>query len=75
MSKWKNVRVHWLTHREGRGLELRTSVRRLAILLVSWAKRLRKSSSCLSCSGVMLSDAMTAEQLQTRNNKEELDSG
>ncbi len=31
------------------------------MLLVSWAKRLRKSSSCLSCSGLMLSDAMTAE--------------
>ncbi len=39
------------------------------MLLVSWAKRFRSSSSCLSCSGLILSDAMTAEPVA--NVKEE----
>ena len=44
----------------GRGFEFETLVRKLPRLLVSWANRLRNSSSCLSSSGLMLSDVMTS---------------
>lgn len=42
-----------------------TLARRLWRLLVSWAKRFRNSSSCLSSSGARLSDAMALESVHS----------